>query len=45
MTIILESTLDLLVSLGKRETVEELVKSGEVKETENKIKYLKINDN
>ena len=40
--IYLESTINLLISSGEKEKVEELIKSGQVKETESGIKYLKI---
>ena len=45
MIIYLESTINLLISSGKKEKVEELIKSGQVKETESVIKYLKIPQN
>ena len=40
--IYLENTINLLVSSGEKEKVGELIKSGQVKETESGIKYLKI---
>ena len=42
MIIYLESTINLLISSGEEEKVEGLIKSGQVKETESGIKYLKI---
>ena len=42
MLIILESTIDLLFSAGEKETVENLIQQGEVKQTKSEIKYLKI---
>ena len=42
MVIYLESTINLLISSGEKEKVEELIKSGQVKETELGIKYLKV---
>ena len=42
MIICLESTINLLISSGEKEKVEELIKSGQVKETESGIKYLKV---
>ena len=42
MVIYLEPTINFLISSGKKEIVEELIKSGQVKETESGIKYLKI---
>ena len=42
MIIYLESTVNLLISSGEKEKVEELIKSGQAKETESGIKYLKI---
>lgn len=42
MIIYLESTINLLISSGEKEIVEELLKGGQVKETESGIKYLKI---
>ena len=40
--IYLENTLNLLVTLVGEEKVEGLIKSGQVKETESGIRYLKI---
>lgn len=40
--IYLEPTINLLISSGKKEIVEELLKVGQVKETESGIKYLKV---
>lgn len=42
MIIYLESTINLLISSGEKEIVEELLKVGQVKETESGIKYLKL---
>ena len=42
MIIYLENTINLLISSGEKEKVEELIKSGQVKETELGIKYLKV---
>mgnify|MGYP003438576801 FL=1 len=37
MIIYLESTINLLISSGEKEKVEELIKSGQVKETDHDI--------
>ena len=44
MIIYLEETLNLLLNLGKKDKkeIEELIKSGEIKQLNN-LKYLKIN--
>ena len=42
MIIYLENTINLLISSGEKEKVEELIKSGQVRETESGIKYLKV---
>ena len=42
MVIYLESTVSFLISSGEKEKVEELIKSGQVRETESGIKYLKV---
>lgn len=42
MVIYLESTVSFLISSGEKEKVEELIKSGQVRETESGIKYLKL---
>lgn len=44
MIIYLEPTINLLISSGEKEIVEELLKAGQVKQTESGVKYLKIND-
>lgn len=44
LVIYMEQTVNLLISSGEKEKVEELIKAGQVKETESGIKYLKIND-
>lgn len=42
MIIYLESTLNILVYSGQKELVDDLIKQGEVKQTEEGIKYLKL---
>ena len=43
MTVIyLETTLNLLVSAGKKYKVDELISKAEVKQSEDGVKYLKI---
>ena len=42
MLIVLGSTINLLFSAGEKETVENLIQQGEVKQTESGIKYLKV---
>ena len=48
MIIYLESTINLLFSAGEKETVENLIQQGEVKQIEKEgqqpIKYLKIKE-
>ena len=43
-TIYLEATLNLLVQMGGAEAVNNLVKAGKVKETEEGLKYLLIEE-
>ena len=42
--IYLEETIKLLFSVGKKVEVDNLVKNGEVKQTELGVKYLKITE-
>jgi len=45
MVIYLESTLNLLISAGKKYKVDELISKGEGKQLENGLRYLKIVSN